>query len=193
MQIFTNPDKASRKSTLEVQQMEAQMQHSMLLHKKSLSDRQQHINTLTAGIGKKTKLNKQLQQQIMEIADLLDDQVPAIDAMTAKQDTSRSASVLDHIPCTPIYSLKLSTCPQKCCRPRAKALASSKKLRDIAKAQQIEVSNLKSTLHKLHLRSYPAFVHPAGSAVAADHAGQHPDHAPKDSIRAARGRPGDVL
>lgn len=69
--------------------MEAQMQHNLLLHKKSLNDRQQHFSTLTTGICKKQKLNKQLQVQIMDLADFLDGQIPAIEAMTAHQDNSR--------------------------------------------------------------------------------------------------------
>lgn len=96
VQLFANPGKASRKSSLELQQLEAQMQHTQLLHKKSLTDRQQTMQSLTTGIETKTKLNKHLQKQIMDLAELLDDQVPAIEAMSAKQDTSRSAPALPH-------------------------------------------------------------------------------------------------
>jgi hypothetical protein len=88
--MLSNPGKASKKSTLEMQQMEAQMQHNQLLHKKSLNDRQQQLNSLLAGITKKSKLNKQLQHQILDLAEVLDSQVPAIDAVAGKRDMSRS-------------------------------------------------------------------------------------------------------
>jgi hypothetical protein len=170
-----------------MQQMEAQMQHDLLLHKKSLSDRQQHLQTLTAGISKKRKLNKQLQYQTMELADLLDDQVPAIDAMTAKQDTSRSALDMHHNDQGHLYLVHgISTTLHKAarapllCRPRFRGLQALRKLQDIMKAQEAEIANLKNTLHKLHLRSYPAFVDPTAAVDSA-------------TIPAARGRAGDVL
>lgn len=191
LQLFANPGKASRKSNLEVQQMEAQMQHNLLLHKKSLSDRQLHLQSLTAGIGKKTKLNKQLERQIMDLAELLDDQVPAIEAMTATPDTSRSVSLLNQNhstskpgPCFVTNTPEAHHLPL-CCRPRAKGLATAKKLLDITRAQQTEVANLKATLHKLHLRSYPAFVDPRV---------MDPDLKQEfREIPAVRGRAGDML
>lgn len=168
------------------------MQHTLLLHKKSLTDRQQQMQSLTAGIDKKTKLNKHLQKQIMDLAELLDDQVPAIEAMSAKQDTSRSVlhSVLRTVLLQLETSLLLWPHAPKAhfillfCRPRARGLAASKKLRDITRAQQTEVAKLKASLHKLHLRSYPAFVDPKVAPVSDRKA---------DAIPAMRGRPGDML
>jgi ATP-dependent 26S proteasome regulatory subunit len=190
LQMFSNPSKASRKSTLEVQQMEAQMQHNLLLHKKSLNDRQQQLNSLLAGINKKSKLNKQLQIQILDLAEMLDSQVPAIDAMTGKRDMSRSVPQLNQRHLTTGMSHRLAVtsplahCLVIVCRSRLKGLAAAKKLKDISRAQQAEVTNLKATLHKLHLRSHPAFVDPAVP---------EPSHPQADTIPAARGRPGDVL
>jgi dihydrodipicolinate synthase/N-acetylneuraminate lyase len=51
-------------------------------------------------------------------------------------------------------------------RRRAKGLATAKKLRDIHRAQQKEIASMKAALHKLHLRSYPAFIDPRAPADA---------------------------
>lgn len=40
---------------------------------------------------------------------------------------------------------------------RAKSLATTKKLKDIMKAQQKEIASVKEELHRLNLGSFPAF------------------------------------
>lgn len=89
MQLFANPGKATKKSSIEMQQMEAQMQHNHVLHNKSINDRERHSATLALHMAKKAKMNTRLQEQVMSLADLMDDQVPVMESVLAKRDPDR--------------------------------------------------------------------------------------------------------
>jgi hypothetical protein len=64
VQLFANPGKVGRKSNLEMQRLEAHMQHNSMLHKKSLADRLRHFAALEKGVRRKVALNGQLQGQV---------------------------------------------------------------------------------------------------------------------------------
>lgn len=97
MQLFANPGKAAKKSSIEIQQMEAQMQHNHVLHVKSLGDRDRHAANLALQMAKKAKLNAQLQEQAMSLAELMDDQLPVMEAVLCKKDPSRCACLYVNI------------------------------------------------------------------------------------------------
>lgn len=69
--------------------MEAQMQHNNVLHRKSISDRERHSASLVMQMAKKAKMNTQLQEQVMSLADLMDDQVPVMESVLTKRNPDR--------------------------------------------------------------------------------------------------------
>lgn len=79
MQLFANPSKVSRKSNLEVQRMEAQMQHNALLHQKAGNDRRRHMASLCRGTRRKAALNELLQGQVLALSTLVGEQMPILD------------------------------------------------------------------------------------------------------------------
>jgi len=87
--MFANPSKATKKSSIQMQQMEAQMQHNHILHQKAVNDRERHSASLALQMGKKAKINAQLQVQVMGLADLMDDQIPVMDSVLCKKDPDR--------------------------------------------------------------------------------------------------------
>ena len=79
VQLFANPSTASRKSSLAMQRMEAQMQHNALLHKKTVAERARHAQALERAARAKRALNGQLQSQVVARARHMDAQLPILD------------------------------------------------------------------------------------------------------------------
>jgi hypothetical protein len=91
VQLFADPGKASRKSSLEIQRLEAQMHHNSLLHKKAFKDRERHVAQLRACGQRKAAANAALQEEVASLGELLDEQMPLLDTSSHDFSASRCA------------------------------------------------------------------------------------------------------
>jgi hypothetical protein len=103
VQLFANPGKVSRKSNLEVQRMEAQMQHNALLHQKAGNDRRRHMASLCRGTRRKAALNELLQGQVLALSALMDEQMPILDKSSHCNSAEKCV-----LPCQPLTFPNLS-------------------------------------------------------------------------------------
>jgi len=156
---------------MEVLQLETQIEHDRVIHDKTVAERMRFSDALLKNCRKRHAQNGALLQQVQVLQALVGSQAPMTTSIAPGNSVEKCAGqgVCESVLTARVVAAELTECPQRC--RRMKGLVTTKKLRDIAKAQQFESASLKAELDRLHLRTFPSF-------LELQHASLQPDEMP---------------
>ncbi|GAX77753.1 hypothetical protein CEUSTIGMA_g5196.t1 [Chlamydomonas eustigma] len=132
-------DGEDRSAINELASLEALAKQREILHAKNLSDRQKKMRRVGKSIEEKKKQNNEVGQHMVTLESVLAEQERLRGSMQTTEDQNSR---------------------------RMRSMVTHKRLKEIATAQQAEMSLLAAELDKLRLRTYPTFMDPNALAAA---------------------------
>lgn len=130
---------AENSSSLEVQQLEKNLEHQQRLHAKNVADREAAIRRIEKQINERRRQNGGLGNQWQDLGDMIEDErrIQMSQSMGKGEDGAGQDEII---------------------QKRMRSLVTQARLRDIALAQEGEIEALKAELERLRLRTFPSFV-----------------------------------